>query len=66
MDMSQNIIKDNSLEIELYDLETDPREQVSFASSHLYIILRIEEISINENSKRLLERFHMPASGDKE
>ena len=64
MDMPENIIKDNSPEIELYDLETDPRELVSFASSHLYIILRIEEISINENSKRLLERFHMPALGD--
>ena len=31
MDMPQNIIKDNSPEIELYYLETDPRELVSFA-----------------------------------
>ncbi len=60
----QNIIKENSLEIELYDLEKDPKEQVNLASAHPELILQMEEIFKKEHSKSLLERFQMPALGD--
>jgi arylsulfatase len=57
-------VKDNSLEIELYDLENDPQEQVNLASSNVDIISRMEEIFSKEHSKSVLERFQMPALGD--
>jgi arylsulfatase len=60
----QNIVKGNSLEIELYDLESDPQEQVNLASSNVDIISRMEEVFIKAHSKSILERFQMPALGD--
>jgi hypothetical protein len=55
--MSQNIIKDNSPEIELYDLETDLQEQINLASSNVAIISRMKDIFKKKHSKSILDRF---------
>jgi len=60
----QDIIAKNSLEIELYDLENDPQEQVNLAATNPDLILKLEAIFKKEHSKSVLERFHMPALGD--
>jgi arylsulfatase A-like enzyme len=60
----QNIIAENSLEIELYDLENDPQEQLNLAATNPDLISKMEAIFKKEHSKSALERFHMPALGD--
>ena len=60
----QNILKENNLEIELYDLSTDPQEQNNIAEANPEIVKRMEEIMKNEHSTAELDRFKMAALGD--
>ena len=57
----QNIVKEGNLEVELYDLSTDPREQNNIAEAHPEIVQKIEEIMKKEHSTPSLERFRMDA-----
>ncbi|MFC3879864.1 arylsulfatase [Algoriphagus namhaensis] len=60
----QNIIKEGSLEIELYDLESDPMEQVNIAQQYPEVVNRIELIMEEEHTSSVLDRFKMPSLGD--
>lgn len=60
----QNILKEGNLDIELYDLSNDPKEQDNIADANPEIIQRIEAIMKKEHSTSALERFRMPALGD--
>jgi len=59
----KNIFKDN-MEIELYNLVTDPQEQVDVASENPEIIQRITQIMKQEHTSALLDRFKMEQLGD--
>jgi arylsulfatase len=52
------------LEIELYDLEKDIREQNNIADQHPEIVTRVEEILKSEHVEAALERFRMVQLGD--
>jgi arylsulfatase len=60
----QNIMKEENLEIELYDLEKDPREQTNLAAENQEIISRMKEIFKNEHTVPEITRFRMSALGD--
>jgi arylsulfatase len=60
----QNIIKEGNLEVELYDLSTDPKEQNNVAAAHPEIVLKMEEIMKREHSTPVLNRFKMAALED--
>ncbi|RAI94862.1 arylsulfatase [Algoriphagus yeomjeoni] len=60
----QNIVKENNLEIELYDLSTDPQEQNNVAEANPEIVQRMKEIMKNEHTTPALDRFKMAALGD--
>jgi arylsulfatase len=55
----QNIMKEGNLEIELYDLSIDPKEQNNIAKANPEIIQKMEEIMKKEHSTPALEPFKM-------
>jgi arylsulfatase A-like enzyme len=60
----QNIVKENNLEIELYNLSTDPGEQYNVAGANPEIVKKMEEIMKKEHTTAALDRFKMAALGD--
>lgn len=59
----QNISKGN-LEIELYDLESDPQEQNNVASQYPEIVAQIQEIMKREHQTPTVDKFKLQALGD--
>ena len=57
-------IFDGNMEIELYDLESDYREQNDIASAHPEIIIKIQNFMADSHTKSHLERFHFSQLGD--
>lgn len=55
----QNILKGNR-EIELYNLELDPREQTNVARYHPEIVAKVKEIMKKEHTDAELTQFNMP------
>ncbi|MCB9081171.1 MAG: arylsulfatase [Lewinellaceae bacterium] len=49
---------------ELYDLQTDPREQNNVAAKHPDIIYRLQEVARQEHCQPATPRFRMAALGD--
>ncbi|WP_057937246.1 arylsulfatase [Algoriphagus resistens] len=60
----QNIVKDNNLDIELYDLSRDILEQNNIAAAHPELIEKFEEIMKKEHEAPAVSTFRMPALGD--
>lgn len=57
-------IKEGNLEIELYNLDTDIREENNVAAENPEIIEKIEKIMKKEHTPSTIERFKMDALGD--
>jgi arylsulfatase len=57
-------IFDGNMEIELYDLNSDYREQNDVASAHPEIIIKIQNFMVDSHTKSHLERFHFSQLGD--
>lgn len=55
----QNILKGNR-EIELYNLELDPREQTNVARYHPEVVAKIKEVMKKEHTDAELKAFNMP------
>uniref|UniRef100_UPI00356B3D4F sulfatase/phosphatase domain-containing protein n=1 Tax=Fodinibius sp. TaxID=1872440 RepID=UPI00356B3D4F len=60
----KDIMSDNNLEIELYNLEEDIREQRDVAGRHPGVVDSIRTIMEREHTVPELERFRMEALGD--
>ncbi|SMO52698.1 arylsulfatase [Fodinibius sediminis] len=60
-----NIKSEQNLEIELYNLEEDIREENDVASEHPEVVNRIRTIMENEHTIPRLRSFRMEALGDK-
>jgi arylsulfatase A-like enzyme len=56
---------DGNMEVELYDLETDLREERDVADDHPDVVARIEAILEQEHTPSPIERFQFEALGDK-
>lgn len=61
--LRKRIFKGNK-ELELYNLKTDPREQVNVANAHPEVVAKIEAIMKREHEPAVLERFKIPQLGD--
>ena len=61
--LRRNIFKGNK-ELELYNLKTDPREQVNVASAHPEVIAKIEAIMEREREPAELDKFKIKELGD--
>lgn len=61
----QNIVKEENLEIELYDLSIDPKEQHNVAEANPELVKKMEEIMKKEHTTPEIDRFKMAALGDK-
>ena len=61
--MRQNIF-DGEMDIMLYDLEQDPREEMNVASQFPDIVKQIEKIMAREHEPSSLERFRIAQLGD--
>ena len=59
----QNISKGN-LAIELYDLDSDPKEENNLASLYPEIVSKIEEIMKREHTTPVVDKFKLEALGD--
>tara|TARA_Y100000588_G_scaffold389695_1_gene493163 strand:+ start:3250 stop:4890 length:1641 start_codon:yes stop_codon:yes gene_type:complete len=59
----KNIFKDN-LQLELYNLETDPIEENDVAADHPEIVSKIEAILVQEHSPAEIGKFKMSQLGD--
>ncbi|MCK5766352.1 MAG: sulfatase-like hydrolase/transferase, partial [Bacteroidales bacterium] len=57
-------IKKGNMEIELYNLDDDIREENNVAADHPEIIKQMEKIMIKEHVPSTIERFKMEALGD--
>ena len=57
-------IQDGNLQIELYNLEHDPTEQINLSSEYPDIINDVEEIFQKEHTQAELSSFRMAALGD--
>jgi arylsulfatase A-like enzyme len=60
----KKLISDNNLEIELYDLDSDPREQNNIAGQHPDIVEEIRVIMETAHTPSKNELFKIPALGD--
>lgn len=60
----QNIVKENNLDIELYDLSKDILEQNNIATQHPDLIKKFEEIMAKEHEVPVVSTFRMAALGD--
>lgn len=61
--LRRNIFKGN-LEIELYNVRSDPREKVNVASAYPDVVAKIESIMEREHEPAQLERFKIKQLGD--
>ncbi|MCB0732230.1 MAG: arylsulfatase [Ignavibacteriae bacterium] len=61
----RNDIKKGNLEIELYDLNNDIKEEINIADQNPKVIERIKEIMIKEHTPSALPKFKLEALGDK-
>ena len=59
----RNLFEDN-LQLELYDLETDPTERTDVATEHPEVIAKIEAILSTEHEPSAVDRFRIEALGD--
>ena len=57
-------IFDGNLEIELYNLETDIKEQINIASQHPEIVARMKSIMVEEHEPASNEKFKFTQLGD--
>lgn len=57
-------IKNGNMEIELYDLDTDIREETNVAEQNPEIVEKFRQIMLDEHQQAELERFRMKALGD--
>ncbi len=57
-------IFDGNLQIELFDLEQDPREQSDVAAQHPEIVARLEQIMASEHVPSTVDAFKFPQLGD--
>ena len=57
-------IFDGNLEIELYNLETDIKEQIDIASQHPTIVERMKRIMIEEHEPASNKKFKFKQLGD--
>ena len=57
-------IFDGNMKIELYDLNSDYREQNDVANAHPGIILKIKNFMVDSHTRSHLERFHFSQLGD--
>lgn len=57
-------IKKGNMEIELYNLNSDIREETNVADQNPEIIEKFRQIMINEHTQAKIERFRMEALGD--
>lgn len=60
----QNIVKENNLDIELYDLSKDILEENNIALEHPDLIKKFEEIMAKEHEVPVVSTFRMAALGD--
>ncbi|MBN1481126.1 N-acetylgalactosamine-6-sulfatase [candidate division KSB1 bacterium] len=60
----RDILSGNT-EIELFNLAEDIQEQTNVAAEHPEILQKMEEILRQEHEPSSIERFHMPALGDR-
>lgn len=60
----KNIFEGN-MEIELYDLLTDPNEQNNVAKTHPEIVAQMEDILLEAHTNPTLDRFKISQLGDK-
>ena len=63
IDIRKNIINGN-LEIELYNLDTDIREENNVAAENPEIVKKMENIMKKEHTPSTVEKFKMEALGD--
>jgi arylsulfatase len=56
---------DGNMDIELFDLETDLREENDVAGDHPDVVARIEAIMKQEHVPSTIERFQFEALGDR-
>ncbi len=61
--LRRDIFKGN-MELELYNLKTDPREQVNVASDYPEVVAKIEAIMEREHTPAELEKFKIKELGD--
>lgn len=59
-------IKKGNLEIELYDLSNDIKEENNIAAENPEIVAKIREIMVTEHTKPKVATFNMAALGDKD
>jgi hypothetical protein len=55
---------DGNMEIELYDLESDLREESDVADEHPDVVARVEAIMEQEHTPSAIERFRFAVLGD--
>lgn len=60
----KNILKENNMSVELYNLETDIKETNDVANQHPDIVDSIKAIMNREHVRSSIERFQMAAIGD--
>lgn len=63
--MRRNILSEGDIDIQLYNLETDLQEQNNVAAQHPEVVEQIREIMSTARTVPHVERFKMPAIGDK-
>lgn len=64
--LRKNIASDGNLDIELFNLEEDIREQNNVADQYPEIVIEMEHIMKKEHTKPELDLFRMQALGDSE
>ena len=57
-------IFDGNMEIELYNLDVDPSEQLNVATEHPEIVKQMEELIVQEHTEASIGRFRMEQLGD--
>ena len=62
--LRMNLISDNSLDMELYNLENDPREENNVANEYPEIVKKIADIMKKEHSVPEVEAFRISVLGD--
>jgi arylsulfatase len=61
--LRKGIFKGN-MDLELYNLKTDPREQFDVSAAYPEVVAKIEAIMESEREPAVLERFKIKQLGD--